>query len=237
MKLLGYIRDRPFSIMALANIVGDVSFLGFAFQAVGAVSVPKLTGALFTICAHVLLLAFGPQGPVAQECGALPRFVLAAQRLARRLTAHLPCRVRAAVSTKPVGIAFGMLGLNGVGLIVDACFLPSTGGTLMRATQLLFGSLVTLGTACFSFADFHRSQARADGLLSAGARLFTACSVGNVILAITSRNPFVALSILAYGISNITTFYAKLEKNPSRTRSAPWREVPSGPGADRGNVR
>jgi hypothetical protein len=216
MNILRYVRDRPFSIMALANIIGDVSFVGFAFQSDGWVSLPKLAGATFTIFAHVLLLAFAKeQTQIANESGALPRFVLQARLIAQHLTAYLPIRVRTFVGKKPVGVAFGMLGLNGVGLLVDAWLSsPSSGNWGMHAAQVIFGTLVIFGTTSFCIADFTQSQKRADWLLRIGAQIFTVCTFGNVLLAITSRNPFVALSILAYAVFNIATFYAKLPKAP-----------------------
>ena len=199
--------------MAIANIIGDVSFVGFAFQAPGFVSLPKLGGAIFTIFAHVLLLAFAKeQTQIANESGALPRFVLRAKRIAQRLTAHLPSGIRAFVGNKPVGVAFGMLGLNGAGLLMDAWLTPNPENWGMHTAQIVFGTLVMFGTTSFCIADLIQSQRRADFLLRIGAQIFTVCTFGNVLLAITSRNPFVALSIVAYTIFNIATFYAKLPK-------------------------
>lgn len=214
MNILSYVRERPFSIMALANIIGDVSFVGFAFQAEGFVSLPKLGGATFTIFAHVLLLAFANEQSqqIANESGVLPRFVLGARGAAQRFTAYLPASFRTFVGKKPVGVAFGMLGLNGAGLLLDAWLTPNPSNWGMHTAQIVFGTLVIFGTSSFCIADFTKSQSRADWLLRVGAQIFTVCTFGNVLLAITSRNPFVALSIVSYTVFNIATFYAKLTK-------------------------
>ncbi len=78
--------------MALCNIVGDAGYLGYAFAAQGFVSWPKLAGALFTMLAHILLLAYGDEQAqtIAAEKGTLSSIVLGLRVQAQRFVTILP---------------------------------------------------------------------------------------------------------------------------------------------------
>ena len=108
MAMLHYLRTHPFSTMALCNIVGDLCYVGFAFDSEHAVSLPKLAGALFTIVAHTILLAYGDDQArhIAGEKGLLSGIVLRLRGRAQRLLVGLPDGLRKWARVKPIGVRF-----------------------------------------------------------------------------------------------------------------------------------
>jgi hypothetical protein len=198
--------------MALCNIVGDLGYLGFAFHAQGIVSVPKLAGALFTMAAHVILLAYGDNQArqVAGERGAITNFIQRLRKIAQVLVGTLPEAAQLMLRAKPVGIPFAMLGMNGAGLIVDAVPVD---GTYAGLCQLGLGVCIVVGCAAFAVADFTKGQALADRLLKIGPVFFAGSSVGIAALVVATLNPFLLASLLVFMVSNIAGFYAKISKN------------------------
>ncbi len=211
-----FIRARPFSIMALCNIAGDLCYLGFAFDAQGFVSVPKLAGACFTMIAHIFLLAFGDAQAkaIADERGVLPRAFFALREGAQGLTRLLPPVARKAIRAKPVGIAFAMLAMNGAGLLADAVQrLASSGpGRIAAFSQVALGFLIVIGTACFSAADFTRSQKTADRLTKLAPTVLSGASIAGGILALATLNPFLMAAIVVFALANFSGFFARIGK-------------------------
>jgi len=211
MSPVRYLRQHPFSVMALCNIVGDLCYLGFAFAAEGWVSGPKLAGALFTIGAHIILLAYGDDQArhVATEQGVMGRVILALRDFCRRLLRHMPENLLGLIRAKPVGIGFAMLSLNGVGLLVDALLHSVSWAGL---SQILLGGSALLGCAAFALADYVPCQKRANLLLKAAPSLFIVATFANVGLAATTHNGFVIVALLVFLTSNLAGFYAKIDK-------------------------
>lgn len=213
MAMPRYLRTHPFSTMALCNIAGDLCYVGFAFDSPQAVSVPKLAGALFTIVAHTILLAYGDDQArhIAGENGALSRLVLALRGRARRLLVGLPDTLRRWAQVKPIGVSFSMLALNGVGLFVDAARHADT-ANWASLSQLALGLFIVIGCACFAAADFVRGQKAADILTTAAPVILTLATAASWALAATTLNPFVIISVLVFGISNLAGYFTQIEK-------------------------
>ncbi len=211
MSFVRYIRAHPFSMMALCNIVGDLGYLGFAFASQGWVSLPKLGGALFTLAAHLILLAYGDDQMrrVAHESGVLSRATLGLRAFAQYVLGALPVRLCAFFKSKPIGVSFFMLSVNGVGLFMDAVRLSSSQTALV---QSVLGGLIMSGCLIFSMADFVEGQRKADILLKIAPPILVAASASNVALAIATHNFFVVLSVLAFLLSNLASFYTKIDK-------------------------
>jgi hypothetical protein len=209
--LIRYIRRHPFSVMALCNIVGDLGYLGFAFEALGWVSWPKLLGATFTMAAHVVLLAHGDVQAqhIAHESGAIARAVLALRVIAQRLLQPLPESLRRFARAKPIGVPFSMLCLNGVGLTVDALNAPFS---LAMLAQIAVGLCIVLGCGTFALADFVPRQKTANVLLKIAPSILVGCSVATVGLVVTTGNPFITLSFFVFLLSNLAGFYTKIDK-------------------------
>ncbi len=209
-----YIARHPFSVLALGNIVGDMGYLGFAFYAEGWVSGPKLGGALFTMLAHIILLAHGDRQAeaVAHESGVLARAVLRLRAASAWMVGQIPLGLQRWIKAKPVGVAFGMLTVNGVGLAVDAGLQLGDQPIPAMAVQALLGVLIVLGCGCFSLADFVKGQGLADLATRSASLLLMGATVAVVLLALATMNPFVVLSVLAFGTSNFAAFFARVDK-------------------------
>lgn len=213
MAMLRYLRTHPFSTMALCNIAGDLCYVGFAFDAPQAVSLPKLAGALFTIVAHTILLAYGDDQArhIAGEKGTLSRLVLALRGRAQRLLVGMPDTLRRWAQVKPIGVSFSMLALNGVGLFADAArhAEPDDWASL---SQLALGVFIVIGCCCFAAADFVRGQKAADTLTTAAPVILTLATIASWALAATTLNPFVIASVLVFGVSNLAGYFTRIEK-------------------------
>ena len=214
--MVGYLRRHPFSTMALCNIAGDLCYLGFAFDSAQAVSLPKLAGALFTLAAHTILLAYGDDQArhIAGERGRLSTMVLWLRDRAQRTLVHLPDAARKWAQVKPIGISFSMLALNGVGLLADAL---RHGAGWSGLSQLALGGLIVLGCACFAAADFVRGQKSADMLTLAAPVTLTGATIASWALAATTLNPFILASVLVFGISNLAGYFTRIEKGAALT--------------------
>ena len=201
--------------MALANIVGDLCYVGFAFEAEQWVSYPKLCGALFTIAAHIVLLAYGDDElrHVVTEDGLAARCVMALRVWAKAILSFLPSNLRRLMQWRPVALSFGMLALNGVGLLIDVLAkLPHVTGWAL-ATQGLLGALIVIGCLAFVAADLTRSQTTSDGLLRIGPTIFMAATVANAVMALQTHNFFLICGLVAFGLSNIAGFFTKIDKD------------------------
>lgn len=214
MAMLRYLRTHPFSTMALCNIAGDLCYVGFAFDSPQAVSLPKLAGALFTIVAHTILLAYGDDQArhIADEKGALSRLVLALRGRAQRLLVGLPDTLRRWAQVKPIGVCFSMLALNGVGLFADAARHAEPGGWA-SLSQLALGVCIVIGCCCFAAADFVSGQKAADTLTTAAPVILTLATIASWALAATTLNPFVIASVLVFGVSNLAGYFTRIEKS------------------------
>lgn len=211
--MLGYLRTHPFSTMALCNIVGDLCYVGFAFDAEQAVSLPKLAGALFTILAHTILLAYGDDQArhIAGEKGRLSVIVLALRGRAQRLLAGLPDALRKWARVKPIGVSFAMLALNGAGLLLDAAWRGDQAGWA-GASQLALGGCIIIGCGCFAAADLVRGQRAVDILTTAAPMVLTLATIASWVLAAATLNPFLILSIAAFALSNLAGYFTRIEK-------------------------
>jgi hypothetical protein len=208
---IGFVRTHPFSIMALCNIVGDLGYLGFAFAANGFVSLPKLVGALCTMVAHILLLAYGDDQArmIEAEKGLPARVFMSLRKLARIAASCLPSAIQAAIRAKPVGIPFLVLSMNGVGLMADA-ILHRDG--IVEVSQIVLGTLIFMGTGAFAIADFVKSQRTANILTKTAPSILACASLANVGLAVTTLNGFLIMSLLAFALSNFAGFFTHINK-------------------------
>ena len=197
--------------MALCNIVGDLCYLGFAFEAQGFVSLPKLSGALFTLAAHAALLAYGDDQArhIACEEGVIPRVMQRLRFLAQSALRAMPKTLQDFVRSKPIGVPFAMLSLNGVGLVTDALLSPLS---LAMSVQVFLGICITAGCGAFALADFATKQKTANILLKIAPTILVGASVANAGLAMTTCNGFVILSVFVFLLSNLAGFYTKIEK-------------------------
>lgn len=211
--MLHYLRTHPFSTMALCNIAGDICYVGFAFDAEQAVSLPKLAGALFTIVAHTILLAYGDDQArhIAGEKGPLSTIVLRLRGRAQRVLVAMPDGLRKWARVKPIGVSFSMLALNGVGLLADALRHGGPAGWA-NLSQVALGIFIVLGCACFAAADFVRGQKAADALTTAAPVILTLATAASWALAATTLNPFIIASIIVFGISNLAGYFTRIEK-------------------------
>ena len=211
MSPVRYLRQHPFSVIALCCIIGDLCYLGFAFSAQGWVSFPKLGGALFTIGAHIILLAYGDDQArhVAQETGSIGRLILLMRRECRLLLRRIPESLMRYIQAKPVGIGFTMLSLNGVGLLVDSLINPAS---LANFSQLVLGGCVMSGCGAFALADFIQDQKRANFLLKTAPSLLAMALVANAGLILTTHNGFMIVAMLVFLISTFAGFYTKIDK-------------------------
>jgi hypothetical protein len=214
MHALRTIRRHPFSIMAVCNIVGDLCYLGFAFDAAGAVSLPKLAGALFTMAAHTVLLAYGDDQArqIAAEKGPFSGLLLRLRAGARRVLLAAPDGVRRALQVKPVGAAFSMLALNGVGLLADAVQRADALPFWTATSQVALGGFIVAGCLAFAAADFVRGQKTADVLVRVAPAILACASVSSWALAAATLNPFLIVSVVAFGLSNTAGFFTRIEK-------------------------
>ena len=195
--ILRYARAHPFSVMALSNIVGDSCYLGFAFAADHVISLLKLTGALATMLAHTLLLAYGDDqaARIANERGAIADAILMSRLKAQRIVQFLPQALCIYGAKKPIGVCFAILSLNGLALMMDAIFSHHY-NSVVGVMQGMLGLFVALGTFCFSVADFVASQSRADRLTKMAPWVLFAASLFNIALAFLTLNPFMILSVV-----------------------------------------
>jgi len=200
--------------MALCNIVGDCGYLGFAFAAEGFVSLPKLFGACFTILAHIILLAYGDDQArvVAAEKGRLSKIVLLLREKAQSTIKFLPEFICKAAHTKPVGVPFSMLALNGVGLFTDAFLRFRMEASMAMGIQLVMGVLIVSGCCAFAAADFVKKQRAANILTKIAPTLLTGATIAIIGLAATTRNFFIIGSLIAFALSNIAGFFTKIRK-------------------------
>lgn len=197
--------------MALGNIGGDLCYLGFAFNAQGWVSYPKLAGFLFTFVAHSVLLAFADSQILAieQEKGCASATILWLRHRAQSAFVYAPPKLLFRLRAKPVGIAFGMLCFNGAGLVVDALM---KGSSFAALTQTALGLGIILGCSCFAWADWVKSQKVADRLLKLGPFIFTLVTLMNGLLFYATRDGFLALSLILFMTANWIGFYTKISK-------------------------
>ena len=215
---LRFVRSHPFSIMALSNIVGDLCYLGFAFDAAGFVSIPKLGGALCAMLAHILLLAYGDDyaHAVAAEPGRLSAVFFLLRRWAQTLTGLLPNWALKVTQNKPVGLPFLMLSMNGVGFVVDSLLRLNRPNNLAMLDQIIMGVFISLGTAFFAAADYVSSQKQADFLTKLAPSTLGCASAANIALAALTLNPFIILSTLVFALSNLAGFFTRLNKAKDR---------------------
>ncbi len=211
MTVIRFIRARPFSIMALCNIVGDLGFLGYAFAADGFVSLPKLAGALCTMFAHILLLAYGDDQArlIAAESGMASRIFLSLRTRAKTLVSFLPAVIRQVVRVKPVGIPFLILSLNGVGLLVDALMHEAS---IAALSQAALGLLIITGCAAFAAADFVKQQRTANILTKTAPSILVCALPVNIVLALSTLNGFILMSFCAFALSNVAGFFTHIDK-------------------------
>lgn len=200
--------------MALSNIVGDMGYIGYAFAGDGFVSLPKLAGASFTMLAHLILLAYGDDQmrTIEAEKGALSNFILSLREQAQKAIGGVPIVFQNGLQAKPVGITFMMLALNGLALAGDGFLRLRHGTSPAMNAQIGLGILVFLGTSAFAAADFVKKQKLANILVKVAPALLTCASIANVALALTTWNPFVILSVMAFAVSNFAGFFTKIEK-------------------------
>lgn len=200
--------------MALSAIVGDGGYLGYAFAADGFVSFPKLTGAIFTFCAHIFLLAYGDDHArrVAGEAGFLSGVFARLRHMAKILTRIVPSSVERAVRAKPVGIPFLMLAVNGMGLSVDGVLRFRHQADPAMGIQIVLGFLVMAGCAAFAAADFVRTQEAADRLTKFAPVLFTFASLLQFGLAVATLNVFLIGAGVAFFIFNLASFLTRIDK-------------------------
>jgi hypothetical protein len=219
MAILRYLRTHPFSTMALCNVVGDLCYVGFAFESQQAVSLPKLAGALFTLVAHTVLLAYGDDQArhIAGEKGLLSAVVLRLRTLAQRLLVRLPDTLRKWARIKPIGVSFSMLALNGLGLLADAVLHRPDGWSSLSQTTL--GVCIVLGCCCFAAADFVRSQRAADRLTTAAPVILTFATVASWGLAAATLNPFLLTSVVVFGMSNLAGYFTRIDKGEPAGRT------------------
>ena len=212
---LDYLCAHPFSVMALANIVGDLCYVGFAFDAPHGVSYPKLCGAAFTIAAHIILLAHGDDEMrrVADESGRVAQCVLALRGWANASLILLPPLLRRWAKWRPVALSFGVLALNGAGLLVDAVFSMGSAPDFAMMTQAALGLFIMIGCMAFVAADCVRSQTVSDVFLKLGPTAFLAATVFSGGLALQTRNIFLICGVLAFGLSNLAGFYTRIDKD------------------------
>ncbi len=206
------IRANPFSTIALCSIAGDMGYLGFAFHAQGWVSGPKLLGSLFTLAAHIVLLAYGDDlqsRRIAEEKSFASRIIGSLRQQARRIVLLLPRDINEAVRARPVGIPFAMLAMNGVGLLTDSLFHDLS---FSVSSQFVLGLCITLGCGAFALADFHPGQRVSNALLKAGPVLLTCATAANGLVAIGTLNVFMIFSTVMFLISNLAGFYTKIDK-------------------------
>lgn len=211
MKITRYFRTHPFSIMALCNVTGDLCYVGFAFASHGFVSIPKLLGASSAVMAHLVLLAYGDDQArhIAHETGGLAQVTLRLRKFAQVMLQNLPERLQHIFRAKPIGIPFIMLGMNGVGLLVDALVLhPATG----FFWQIMLAIPMIIGCACFALADFVRQQKMANILLKIGPSSFLVCTLFNAGLGLTTGNVFLLVGWAVFQVANIAGFYTKIDK-------------------------
>ncbi len=201
--------------MALSSVVGDLCWFGYAFASEGFVSLPKLVGSVSALFAHGLLLAYGDEQAqkVAGEGGDLSAMVLELRSFCQKQLKHLPEHWIGAIQARPVGIPFIMLGMNGVGLFIDALDRmmrhPNTGMIM----QTIVGVLVILGTAAFALADYVKEQGVADRLLRIAPVLFLFATFSTIWLAVKTLNGFLVVAAIAFIVSNLSGFFAKIDKN------------------------
>lgn len=209
-----YIRAHAFSLMAISNVLGDFCYLGYAFDADGFVSPIKLSGAAFTMLAHVILLAYGDDQArkIAHEGGALSRGILGMRSKAQKLTRFMPNKVQSFIKRWPVGITFTMLSMNGCALFYDAIERMAVHSGLSMPTQCLMGLLITLGCVSFAAADFVKGQKAADVLVKTAPTFFALATVAQIALASLTLNPFLMLAAMVFAASNLAGFFAKIEK-------------------------
>ena len=212
-----FVRDHPFSIMALCNILGDLGYLGFAFESVHGVSAPKLAGALLTILAHTILLAYGDDQAqrVQGESGSLSRFVLMLRGLAQRATCFMPEIAHQKIRRWPVGVTFSVLALNGVALLADALVKGRGQGDFAMLEQGALGAFIAMGCLAFAAADFVKGQRGADVLTKTAPSIFIGATILQIALALTLLSPFLTFSVLIFALSNYAGFFTRLEKRLS----------------------
>lgn len=212
-----YIRHHPFSTMALANIIGDTCYLGYAFASDGFVSLPKLIGALFTMAAHILLLAYGDVqvARIVAEQGSLSRVIVRLRSISQALTKFLPQFIRANVCAKPVGVTFAMLSINGIALVIDAFLNRYYGHGLTMIIQGFMGVLIAIGTGAFAAADFVNTQRLANLFTGIAPLVLLGASLVNIALASLTFNLFIGISVVVFLISNFAAFYTRIDKKRS----------------------
>jgi len=200
--------------MALCNIVGDCCYLGFAFATNGFVSFPKLIGACFAMLAHIFLLAYGDEQArmVANEHGKLARIFFALRQSAQQVVRVLPTGLQRAVHHRPIGIPFFMLAMNGLGLLIDGFLRFTRDLSFAMADQTILGLCVLIGTGAFAIADFVRAQRMADFLTKVGPSVLMGATVLSGLLAASTRNPFVIVSVVAFTVTNFAGFFTRIDK-------------------------
>jgi hypothetical protein len=215
MRFLAYIRHYPFSVMALCNILGDSCYLGFAFAAQGLVSPPKLLGALLTIAAHIVLLAYADDRAAqhAKEDDYAGQALSRLRDLSRFLLSHLPPRILSPLRARPIGMGFAMLSLNGVALLVDALRSSVPAATL---SQITLGLCILTGCGVFSISDFTKNQKTADISLKLAPTILTLANIPSVALAMATHNLFIIASSIIFLFSNFAGFYTKIDKKSPR---------------------
>jgi hypothetical protein len=208
------IRARPFSIMALCNIVGDLCYLGFAFASEGFVSLPKLTGASFTMLAHIIMLAYGDDQArrIAEEKGSLARIFLKLRGLAQGVVACFPAAFKNRIKSKPVGIPFLMLAINGAGLLTDAILEWHRQSHFAMLSQSALGGFIMAGCCAFAAADFIPGQKTADRLTKIAPTLLSIATFTNLGIVIATRNVFMMIAFAVFTFSNFTGFFVRLDK-------------------------
>jgi hypothetical protein len=206
-----YVRTHPFSTMALANLIGDCMYLGYACSTGRGLNVAMLLGTCMTFAGHIILFAAGDRQAAhySAEAGAIAQFLLQVRRWAKQAVDSI---THGQGIPKPVFVAFALLSLNGIGFLVEAVpRLPNAGA----AAQSVMGGLILTGCIAFMAADLVQSQKIANFLTKFGAGAFSVLSLGSITLSGVERNPFVIVGTLSFLVANYAGFFTKIHKDPA----------------------
>jgi len=99
----------------------------------------------------------------------------------------------------------------------ESMFNPDAAMNLQKAgwsgvSQLMLGVFITLGCSVFAAADFAKGQKTADIFTKIAPAILTCATAANIALVLTTWNPFILLSLMAFAVSNLAGFFTKIEK-------------------------
>ena len=217
-KFVTYIRDNPFSTMAVCNIAGDSGYLGYALYSGHGTSLLQLGGALSALAGHTMLLAYGDSqlAKAEHETGRTAAITAQARAAAKRLTGFI---VRKKEIPHPIACAFGLLTLNGVSLTgaAGAAAVAASRLTFTSGAQCLLGATVIVGCGAFAAADMVKTQRAANILTTIAPCAFTGSMLSAIALTGATWNPFISISTAIFALSNFATYFAKFKKPPLTT--------------------